>query len=526
MRRLFPLIACLSLLPYFLTAQVENYSAGLEGQKLDWLLFYLDNNYVDSLDNNEMAEVAIRAIVKELDPYSVYQTKEEVEAQMNADKGYSGVAAGFNYYFLRDTAIVTYVSSDGPAQKAGLKRGDQIILLDGQNITTSQGKSKLDLAVNDKDKKTMTLDVLRFKTTNKKISIEKALVPWRSVNASYMVTNHIGYMKIGKFTMKTMEEFRLPFNSLKAKGMQELILDLRNNVGGVKDQALYLADEFLSEGKVVYSTGGHNIEKESYITKPGGAWENGKITILQDSKTASASEIFIAALQEWDRAVVMGKSTYGKGLIQQSYKLGDGSNIRLTIGRYYTPTGRHLQRTGTNNNDWMLPYADALYNNSLTKDLNVPNDLRINTMGGRSILAGKGGIIPDVYYEYVDKSDWSLYNRLNNMGLLYEFATDYVSRYRQEVVAQYANTSDFVNDRIREAFMLREFRNFLISREQTLVLPPNFPDNIIWQLKTWMASQLWHDNAYYEVENGDDRLMFRAIEVCRGKLHDKLGVSY
>ena len=526
MRRLLPLIAFLITLPYILSAQVENYSAGLEGQKLDWLLYYLDENYVDSLDNGEMAEVAIRAIVEKLDPYSVYQTKEEVEEQMNADKGYSGVAVGFSYYFLRDTAIVTYVHSDGPAQIAGLKRGDQIIQMDGEKITNQAGRKKLEIVINEKSINSISLDVIRYRTTPKKINIEKGLVPWRSVNAAYMITNSIGYIKLGKFTLKTMEEFLPALNLLKSKGMQELILDMRNNAGGVKDQALSLADEFLSEGKVVYSTGGHNIKKEQYISKSGGAWERGKVTILQDAYTASASEIFIAALQEWDRAVVMGVSTYGKGLIQQSYKLGDGSNIRLTIGRYFTPTGRHLQRSGNNENDWMTPYKDILYSNSLTSKLDVPNSLKMKTMGGRSILAGRGGIIPDIYYVYKDDSDWSLYNRLNNLGLLYEFATDYVHRNRQEIYSEYETTSALVEDRIREAFMLKEFREFLISREQGLILPSNFPNNIIWQLKTWMASQLWHDNAYYEVENGDDRLVFRAMEVSRGKVHDNLGVGY
>ncbi len=308
--------------------------------------------------------------------------------------------------------------------------------------------------------------------------------------------------------------------------MQELVLDVRGNNGGVKDQGLELADVFLDAGKKVYSTGGANLESEEYISKAGGQWERGKVAILQDAYTASASEIFIAAMQEWDRAVVIGVSTYGKGLIQQSYKLGDGSNIRLTIGRYYTPTGRHLQRTGTNNNDWLEPYKESLRKNSITKDLVVSDDLKTKTMGGRDILAGPGGIIPDIHYVFESKEDWTLINKLKNDGSLYAFTTQYVLDNRADMISRYKSVNALFEDRMFEAFMLKELRAYLATRNPALLLPSNFPDNIINQVKTWMASQLWHDNAFYEAENLDDRTMFRAREVMENDLHDKLGVKY
>jgi len=508
---------------HFLAAQVENYTAGQNGQKLDWLMDYLGDYYVDSLDIDYLTDIAIRRVVQELDPYSRYLSKEEVIKQTNQDKGYSGKAVGFNFYMLRDTAIVTYVNSGGSAAKAGLLRGDQIVKLGNENVV---GKYDLiQAAVDDKLVENLKLGITR-KGAESVIEIEKALVPWLSVNAGYMMDKRIGYIKVGKFTLKTMDEFVPALKYLQSLGMQELILDFRGNNGGVKDQALAMADIFLSEGKIVYYTGGHNLKREEYIAQPGGIWETGKVVILQDDYSASATEIFIAALQEWDRAVVLGVSTYGKGLIQQSYKLGDGSNIRFTIGKYYTPTGRHLQRNSNNNNDFMAPYKEQLLANSLTSHLSVPDSLKSKTMSGRDFLAGPGGIIPDIYYKFEDNSDRSLLNRLNNAGHLYRFSTDYIHRNRAEMLQQYMSVQSFAEDRFREAFMLKELRTYLKENEPGIILPANFPDNIIQQAKTWMASQLWHDNAFHEMDNMDDRLLFRAKEIINSKVHENLGISY
>lgn len=517
------LILILSFSHFFLTAQVDKYSAGYNGQKLDWLIDYIDDYYVDSLDLDYLTEVAIKRVVTELDPYSKYLSKEEVEAQTNQDKGYSGKDVGFSFYMLNDTAIVTYVHSGGPAEKAGLLRGDQILTLNNKSIIRQY--DVLQSAIDNEELDDLRMGISR-NGIDKEINLKKDLVPWLSVNAGYMMDDRIGYIKVGKFTLKTMEEFVPALKYLQSLAMQELIIDLRGNNGGVRDQALAMADIFLSEGKTIYSTGGHNIERTEYIAKPGGIWETGKVVILQDAYTASASEIFIAALQEWDRAVIIGVSTYGKGLIQQSYKLGDGSNIRFTIGRYYTPTGRHLQRTSLDNNDFMTPYKVPLLSNSLTSHLNVPDSLKSKTMSGRHFLAGPGGIIPDIYYEYVDKSDWTLINRLNKAGHLYRFTTDYVHRNRLEMLEQYKSVKSFADDRFREAFMLKELRTYLKKADPALILPANFPDNILQQVKTWIVSQLWHDNAFHEMDNMDDRTLFRAQEIINSKVHENLGISF
>jgi len=352
-------------------------------------------------------------------------------------------------------------------------------------------------------------------------------MPQLSVDAAYMLSGTAGYIKISRFTLKTMDEFSQSLSYLKSLGMQGLVLDLRGNAGGVVEQALKLADVFLPAGKLVYSEEGYNRERKEFFTSTVGAWELGKLVIIQDDVTASASEIFIGAMQDWDRAVVLGTSTYGKGLIQQSYKLGDGSHIRLTVGKYCTPSGKHLQRAvGSDNNDWMTPYKELLKVNAMTNKLNVTDNLRGQSKTGRYLVTGPGGIVPDFYYEWQDPEDWQLYNRLNDAGYMYEYATSYVNKNRKELWKEYNTVVAFHEDRIREAFMLKDFREYLLTKDPNLILPKNFPDNILYQLKRWIISQLWHDNAYYEMKNLDDRTVFRAREILEGRVHNMLGVSY
>jgi len=520
MKLFIPLVMlCLSY-QSIVYAQVDNYSAGSNGQKLDWMMYYLDNHYVDSVNSDSLAEVAIRSVVKSLDPYSKYLTKEEVEKQTNSDNGYSGKSFGFNYYAISDTSVVTYINTGGAADIAGLLKGDQLISMDGRSLIGN--RQVLGDADKDDSVQQITLQVLRNRTESITLTVDKILTPSKSVLAAFMVTGEIGYIKLGSFTLKTMDEFSGSLEFLKSIGMQSLILDLRGNAGGVKDQAAELADVFLSGDKLIYYQDGTNTDRVEYRTKEDGAWEWGKLVIMQDRRTASASEIFVGAMQDWDRAVIIGEPSYGKGLVQQSYRLGDGSNIRLTIGRYYTPSGRHIQR---DEEGCLDNYIDAFKANALTHQVKGPESIFMNTMGDRKVVYCDGGIVPDIYYLWEDPDQVDLNNLLES-NKLYNFVTQYVLDNRQALMGEYKSVSHISDDRIREAFMLRDLRRYVSKWYPQTQLPNNFPNNVIHKMKVWLVSQLWHDNAYYEMESKGDRSMYRAREIIENKLHDKLGVKW
>ncbi len=510
-------------LQYSVLGQVDNYSGGYNGQKFDWFLYYLENNYVDSLNTDSLTEMALRRVVKELDPWSRYQSKEDLQAQLDADKGYSGKGIGFSYYFHENTAIVTYINRDGPADIAGLKRGDLIISCNNIDVTGDNSTQFSDIT------KSETIDNLHLeikrKGVSQKLIVVKNNVPWFSIHGYYMIDDKNAYIKIGTFTIKAMEEFSAALSHLKSLGAVNLILDLRGNMGGVRDQSLLLADAFLPVGKLVNYAQGVNMPRTDYISAAAGQCLTGKVVLLQDGKSASASEIFISALQENDRAIVMGKSTYGKGLIQQSYLLGDSSSIRLTIGKYYTPTGRHIQRIGSNEEDWLRPYLSKLNENAFTAQLDIGSEYQQKTLNDRTFLAGPGGIIPDIYYQ-APHIDYDLYNKLNNASLLYPYAVKYVHDYRELIYKNYNGIKAFINDKTIDRNINSNFGYYVEDKRPEIYLPRTLPDNIMNQLKTWMASQLWEDNAYYEMKNQSDNLIERAVEVIDSKIFDNMNISY
>jgi len=322
----------------------EKYYGGANGKKLDWVMYYLNENYVDSTDNDLLADIAIRRIVEELDPYSSYQSKQEFIDQTNKDQGFSSKGAGFNFYLLNGTqVIVTHITKNGPAEKAGLRKGEQIVNINGVAV---QGKShsQIDALINDATNDILTLNYFDKQKQFKTIAFTKENLPYYSIDSHYMLTDKIGYIKISRFNLNTMAEFNPALKGLIQQGMKELVLDLRGNYGGVKDQAVELADVFLKGNKLIHYAEGQNLSREDYLSTENGEFQKGKLLLLVDKNTASASEIFVAALQDWDRCLVMGTETFGKGLVQQSFGLGDSSALRLTIGRYYSPTGRSLQR--------------------------------------------------------------------------------------------------------------------------------------------------------------------------------------
>ncbi len=500
------------------------YYGGSAGKKLDWAMFYLKNHYVDSTHNDRLAEIAIRSILKQLDPFSRYQSKEELDKQKKADEGFEEEGIGVKIYPLAKKAMIIDVVIGGAAEKAGLKRGDLITKVNGKSVLGLR-MDTIANRIKGPDSTTVQLTFERNQQT-KNISIRRSPVPLHSVDASHMMTDRVGYIKVGRFNFLTVPEFQEACTTLKQQGLESLILDLRFNLGGVVDASVGLADEFLEGKKLVIFTHSHNTEREEYFTERAGLFEKGKLIILVNKSTASASEIFTAALQDWDRALVIGQSTYGKGLIQQSYKLGDGSAMRITIGRYYTPAGRNVQGPYTQQQDWLLPYLEGLPENGYTNQLKVPENNKFTTRGNRQLLTSTGGITPDIY---VSNLVSTYHNQLNNFGLLFGFSIEYSHSNRPQLLKRFPKGSDFdentsINAEIEAAFQ-QYAANQIAKNGYALQLKPTLPKSILNNLKAWIGSQVWDNNTYYTIFNDADPAILRALESLDNGDFESLGLG-
>ena len=501
-----------------------NYYGGDAAKKLDWAMFYLQNHYVDSTHNDYLVEIAIRSMLEKLDPFSKYQSIEELEKQQQADNGISEEGIGIMLYPLADKAMITDITIDGPADKAGLKRGDLILKVDNQSMLNLR-MDTIANRIKGPDSTNVKITFERNGTTEN-MTIQRAPVPLHSVDAAHMLTDKVGFIKVGRFNFLTVPEFQEALTTLKKEGMQSLILDLRSNLGGVVDASVGLADEFLPKKKLIIFTHSHNAEREEHYTEKDGGFESGKVVILVNKSTASASEIFTASMQDWDRALVIGQSSYGKGLIQQSYLLGDGSAMRITIGKYYTPAGRNVQGSYTATQDWLVPYLDKLPENGYTKDLPVPQQRKYTTRNNRSLITDVGGITPDIYVQTFTNN---YYNQLNNLGLLFPFAVNFSHNSRQQLLAAFPDGDAFyksteINKSIENAFLYYA-KQEIDANSYAVALQSPVPPNILNNLKAWIGSQVWDNNTYYHIFNGIDPTVLRALESFENGDFGALGVG-
>ena len=506
------------------TSEEPTYYGGSAGKKLDWAMFYLMNHYVDSTHNNHLAEIAIRSMLKQLDPFSRYQSKEELDKQQKQDEGIEEEGVGIKIYPLAKKAMIIDVVKGGAAEQAGLKRGDLITKVNGQSVLGL----RMDTIANRIKGPDSTMVQLTYERNQQtqSITIRRSPVPLHSVDASHMLTDKVGYIKVGRFNFLTVPEFQEACKELKKQGLASLILDLRFNLGGVVDASVGLADEFLEGKKLVIFTHSHNADREEYYTGKEGLLEKGKLIILVNKNTASASEIFTAAMQDWDRALVIGQSTYGKGLIQQSYLLGDGSAMRITIGRYYTPAGRNVQGPYTQQQDWLLPYLEALPDNGYTNQLPVPENNTFTTRGNRQLLTSTGGITPDIY---VSNLVSTYHNQLNNFGLLFGFSIEYSHANRPQLLKRFPKGQDFDASTSIDAEIEAAFQTYaaeqIAKNGYALQLKPVLSKDILNNLKAWIGSQVWDNNTYYKIFNDTDPAIVRALESLENGDFEALGLS-
>lgn len=507
MKTIKPVVLLLVLLFSYSNCFAQN-KVSSESAKLARAFQLIDNLYVDDVDASKVSEAAIRAMLLELDPHSSYLDKEEVKAMSETMQGnFEGIGISFNT--LTDTIYVIEVISGGPSQKVGLLPGDKIIyindtLVAGQKIDNQKIMKKLKgpkgTSVNVKIKRRDVGELLNFK-------IVRGKIPIHSIDAAYMVSNDIGYIKLSRFGETSYNEFLKAEKELKAKGMKRMIFDLTGNGGGVMQVASQIVDEFLDNNKLVVYIEGRNQPRSDLKTTSSGQFEEGSVVVLVDEFSASASEIVAGALQDWDRAVVVGRRTFGKGLVQRQIPLTDGSMMRLTVARYYTPTGRGIQKPYEEGkidkykNDLADRYEHGEFMNP--DSISFPDSLRYETLVNNRTVYGGGGIMPD-YFVPIDTARLTdLHRNIIAKGVINRLAILEVDNKREELLNSYVDVESFkTNYELPEQLFVKmkgmaEEDKVVWNTEQFEISE----DLLSLQIKALMARDLYDQSAYFRIIN-------------------------
>jgi carboxyl-terminal processing protease len=484
---------------------------------LQEIMQLINTKYVDTVNDSVLRSAAIKSILSHLDPHSIYIPPSELSG-INDDLEGDFDGIGVEFVMLRDTLNVIHVLKAGPAEKAGLVTGDKIIKVNntpiaGNNTTTDRIQELL----RGTDGSSVNVTVMR-NHKQQQFTIKRGEIPIYSIDASYMINNNIGYIKINKFAANTYQEFMDDMLTLQKEGMKKLIIDLRDNPGGFMDAAINLADELLSDRKLILYTQGSHYPRTNYYCQKPGIFEKGPLAILVNEGSASASEILAGAIQDWDRGVIIGRRTFGKGLVQEQYSLNDGGALRLTIARYYMPSGRCIQKPY---NDGIQAYDEDLmdrYNDGelLSKDsIKITDSTPYYTMIKHRVVYGGGGIIPDIFIPYDTVKFNMILSHLYAANTFGEFAYVYYEAHPKEFSA-YKSPEDFNNQFQLTNAVYNNFLQFAAKDTSLDIHQLNDPDairEIKHQVKAFLARQIWQSGGYYIVNNSTDPAVEKAVEV-------------
>jgi len=489
-----------------------------ESLKFGEVLSKISRYYVDTINETKILDDVIVNMLHELDPHSAYLRKDEVSSsQEQLDGGFDGIGVSFN--ILRDTIFIINPISGGPSERVGIRPGDRIIKIEGENVAGT-GIANIDVQKKLKGPKNtkVNISVMRRNVASLiDFTITRDKIPLYSLDASYMIDDNTGYIKLSRFSSTTAKEFVDALAGLKKEGMQDLILDLSGNGGGYLFSAVDLADQFL-EGrrKIVYTEGVQNPRRDFYSTNSGGFTEGGLVVMI-DETSASASEIVAGALQDWDRAVIVGRRSFGKGLVQGRFELNDGSELRLTVAKYYTPSGRLIQKSYE---DGYEDYSKDLLNRYNTGELSgeevsFPDSLKFRTLIKKRIVYGGGGISPD-YFVSIDTTENSAYYRaLINRGILNSFVLSYVDKNRKELVKEYTDFEAFAQGFKELPSLMNELTKYA-EKEGLEFVQDDFDKSyqrISLIAKAYIARDLWDTAEFYRIINTVDPIFIKAKEV-------------
>ena len=513
--------------------QIKEQAVRLNSLKFEEILTYVDRMYVEDVDSEELTDYAITMMLEKLDPHTSYISKADVkDANQRIDGNFVGV--GVRFQILKDTLIVVEAIPGGPSEKLGIRAGDKIIkiennLVAGIGLKNSDVRSKL---LGDLGTKVKVEIQRRDSKKLLSFTITRDKIPLNSVDCAYMVTPKTGYIKLNSFSRPTMDEIQSAMVILKAQGMENLILDLQNNGGGLLYTARDLADEFLEANKlVVYSEGKHQPRTELKTDRVG-SWEKGRLVVLINENSASASEIVSGAVQDWDRGLIVGRRTFGKGLVQRPIPLSDGSELRLTVARYYTPTGRWIQKPYSDleayRNDYMDRYLHGeFYNQDSIKKF--PDSLKYVTKIQKRTVYGGGGIMPDVFVP-MDTVGFSDYFRdLVRGGHFNPFALTYVEKNRATLKKAYPNLEVYKAEFNTDQKFMDSFFKYVKAEQPDLEFnEAQYLESetlIKIRLKAILAQDLFGTSAFYEVYNQTDDILLKAIEIIESDQYLNAGLA-
>jgi carboxyl-terminal processing protease len=492
-----------------------------QNDKFNQIISLIEKEYVDTIQTDKLTDEAIAALLEQLDPHSAYIPPVDLQGVNEDMEGnFDGIGVEFN--IVNDTIVVVAAISGGPSEALGIRSGDRIVKIDGQLVAGVKIKNE-DVIKKLRGKKGTKVKVDIARRAVKDFipyTITRDRIPIYSLDASYMINDQVGYIKLNRFAEKTYEEYMDAFKKLQKQGLKKLILDLRGNPGGYLNVAIAIADEFLKNKEMIVYTQGRARGKEEFKATNEGEFENQPLVILIDEGSASASEIIAGSMQDNDRAAIIGRRSFGKGLVQEQFEFKDGSAIRLTVARYYTASNRCIQRSYADGTD---KYYEEIYSEILNKDPNHQTNIgdtthKFKTKAGR-IVYGGGGISPDIYVP-VDTSGYTkYYSDVISKGITYDFCFEYADKNRNTLTSSYKDYRAFGQDMNLADQILMEFVGYAnsrgIARNETEIKRSR-----MWlmnRLQSLVARNLWKNEGFYYIINKDDTYIQAALKHFNGK---------
>jgi carboxyl-terminal processing protease len=526
------LLMCSLIFGWNASAQIKNPSETTE--KFATLLNYIDLMYVDTIKAAELTEKAIVHMLEELDPHSVYLSKEEVQSANEPLQGsFDGI--GVQFQILHDTILVVEPIQGGPSEKLGIRSGDKIVKIDGENVA-GIGIKNSDVMKKLKGPKGTKVTVGIERNREAELyyyTITRDKIPIYSSDASYMVAPGIGYVKISRFAQTTAEEMRKAITELRAEGMKDLVLDLQGNGGGLLDIAVEMCDEFISGDRLLVYTEGRAFPRDERRADPTkkGIFEKGRLIVLIDESSASASEILSGAIQDWDRGLIIGRRSFGKGLVQRPVRLPDGSMVRLTVQKYFTPSGRCIQKS----------YEDGLAEYEKDKEkrfkngelfsldsLNLPDSLKYYTNLKNRTVYGGGGILPDIFVPLDTSENSNYFSEMLRTGINNDWVMNYTNAQRASLLEKYPDIKSFVANYNLPENALPEMIDMLAKKD----VPFNESQfkvsehAICVRTKALVARNLYDNEAFYVLINELNPALKKAVKVLQDGSFEKMKLAY